>query len=158
TSIFSSRFQLSASLGYADPSGFKVSASASYTREFRVGIQRLKDVYGNPVSRLRVEPETSSFTGDVSVGWGPFAVAGGGGRANSVYYEFDMSESAIQDFMRTKELPVIPDPKHYLASGKKFSPDAFVVFDKVNANGIKLVGFGAAKEVELHGSVSTSVA
>ena len=64
-------------------------------KEFRIGVQRLEG--DPPAFRLRVEPETSKFTGDVSGGWGPFSVGIGGSKFSSVFYEFDMSEAAVLD-------------------------------------------------------------
>lgn len=155
TLIFSKNMNLSVGVGVS-AMGFNVGVTAQGDNEMRLGIQR---VDGEPPAfRVRLEPETSHKSLDVSAGWGPFVVSAGAGQASSVFYEFEMSASQVQDLMRTGKMPVIPNPKEYLVDGKNITPEDFKTFDRVNGNGIKLVSFGAAKGTELHVTADATVA
>ncbi len=157
TVIYSRNFNLNASVGYQDPTGFHVEVSASYAKEMRIGIQRLDG--DPPLFRMRIEPETTQATVDLSGGWGPFSVGIGAGKAAAVFYEFDLSEAKVSEILDTRTLPVMPNPKDYLGEkGTPITQEAFMAFNAISGDGVKLVEFGASKSIEGHGSVNAKVA
>lgn len=158
TLILSQKVGLSAGLE-AGAFGVKLGVEGSLDHEMRMSFQRAP---GDPPSfYVRVEPENSNKGLDAHLNWGPFTVKAGGSETQQVFYEFQMSEIQVQNFLKDGKLPTLPDPKQYLLTyqenGKPtLTQDTFAAFDLVNTHG-KLLRFGASREVEGHVSGSASV-
>lgn len=145
--------------------GLTVGVEGSLDHEMRMSFQRAPNTSGDthaPSSfYVRVEPENNGAALDGTVKWGPFAVSAGGSTSQSVFYEFEMSETQVQSFLANGKLPLLPDPKKYLLAyqddGKPtVNEETFGAFDTANGNGMKLLRFGVSQEAEAH--VSGSVA
>lgn len=158
TLILSQKVGLSAGLE-AGAFGVKLGVEGSLDHEMRMSFQRAPG--DPPAFYVRVEPENSNKALDAHLNWGPFTVKAGGSEAQQVFYEFQMSETQLQNFLKDGKLPTLPDPKNYLLTyqenGKPtLTQDTFAAFDLVNTHG-KLLRFGASREVEGHVSGSASV-
>lgn len=153
-------FGFSASAGVADPhSGLRISASASYQAEMIQSFKRLEDdPPGTARFKVRIEPDNNKFQGSVSAGLGPFSVGVGGSKSAAVYYEFEMTEEAVKHYLKTGDMPDIPDPKEYLKKGARFGAEAFKVFDGLNGDrGVKLLRFGSNKATTLTATAGATV-
>lgn len=158
TLIISQKVGLSAGLE-AGAFGVKLGVEGSVDHEMRMSFQRAPG--DPPAFYVRVEPENNSKAIDAHLNWGPFAVNAGGSETQQVFYEFQMSEAQVQNFLKSGSLPSLPDPKNYLLTyqdnGKPtLTQDTFSAFDLANTHG-KLLRFGASREVEGHVSGSASV-
>lgn len=152
-------FRAGATIGGWDPhSGIKVAVSASLEREFISSVRRLPDLEGKPVYRLRIEPANHRFDANLSVGLGPFAVATGGGKSSSVYYEFEIGSQQLKAYLDKDSLPVtLPEPQKYFGKGPEAYAEAFEQQNQL-AEGIKLLGMGATESSERYQRATTGVA
>lgn len=149
-------FNVNASVGAVEPhSHVRFSVGVSVEREF---VQSIKRIEGDPAKfMLRVEPGNTAIDAKATVAWGPFAVTGGGGYASTVYYEFEISEQKVKDFLSDGKLPVkIPDPSRYLGSDN-LKTKMFNAFDESNPDA-RLVSMGATRSVEAFAEASATAA
>ncbi len=146
--------------------GLTAGVEGSLDHEMRMSFQRAPNTSGDPNAPasfyVRVEPENNKAALDGTAKWGPFAVSAGGSTSQSVFYEFEMSETQVQSFLANGKLPLLPDPKkHLLAYQDNGKPtvteETFGAFDSVNGNGMKLLRFGVSQEVEAHVKGSVAV-
>ncbi len=157
---FRGMLKLSLSAGVVDPhSNVKVSVGGSITNEFVTSISRLD---GEPPKfKVHVEPGNRSIDVNAAVGWGPFAITGELGKASTVHYNFEMSETAVKTFMETGKLPKLPDPQKYLGSIDKLSEKKqeklLKAFDHIE-NGVQLTSMGATKSSEASIEASATAA
>lgn len=152
--------KVSVKAGVVEPhSHVKFSVGGSVENEFITSIRRME---GDPPKfLLHVEPGNRKIDVNASVGWGPFAVTGGGGFASTVHYQFEMTPEALSKFMKDGKLPKVPDPNKYLRSLDSLSQrkqEKLLEAFKQESNGVKLVTFGATKSMEGYIEASATVA
>lgn len=152
--------KVSVKAGVVEPhSHVKFSVGGSVENEFITSIKRME---GDPPKfLLHVEPGNRKIDVNASVGWGPFAVTGGGGFASTVHYQFEMTPEALSKFMKDGKLPKVPDPNQYLRSMDSLSQrkqEKLLEAFKQETNGVKLVTFGATKSMEGYLEASATVA
>lgn len=152
--------KVSVKAGVVEPhSHVKFSVGGSVENEFITSIKRMD---GDPPKfLLHIEPGNRKVDVNASVGWGPFAVTGGGGFASTVHYQFEMTPEALSKFMKDGKLPQVPDPNKYLRSMDSLSQrkqEKLLEAFKQETNGVKLVTFGATKSMEGYLEASATVA